>query len=154
EACDFVWRRLQRIARWPIKHIRFAQNWDLRCLSPIRVAGCVQPAQPDIVLNADCLGHMRKRKRPELNTSLLLAVLLLASCTAQAQQLTQYAHTAWRLQEGAFDAPPVSIAQTTDGFLWIGTLNVLIRFYGVWNQQGDILTFSIAPAYYQTIWFR
>ena len=25
---------------------------------------------------------------------------------------------------------------------------------GVWNQQGDILNFSIAPAYYQTIWFR
>ena len=25
---------------------------------------------------------------------------------------------------------------------------------GVWNQQGDILDFSIAPAYYQTNWFR
>ena len=25
---------------------------------------------------------------------------------------------------------------------------------GVWNQQGDLLEFSIAPAYYQTAWFR
>lgn len=25
---------------------------------------------------------------------------------------------------------------------------------GVWNQQGDMLDFSIAPAYYQTNWFR
>jgi signal transduction histidine kinase/ligand-binding sensor domain-containing protein len=25
---------------------------------------------------------------------------------------------------------------------------------GVWNEQGDVLEFSIAPAYYQTAWFR
>jgi PAS domain S-box-containing protein len=25
---------------------------------------------------------------------------------------------------------------------------------GVWNEQGDVLDFSIAPAYYQTNWFR
>ena len=25
---------------------------------------------------------------------------------------------------------------------------------GVWNEQGDTLDFSIAPAYYQTNWFR
>jgi signal transduction histidine kinase/DNA-binding NarL/FixJ family response regulator/streptogramin lyase len=25
---------------------------------------------------------------------------------------------------------------------------------GVWNQQGDVLEFSVAPAYYQTNWFR
>ena len=25
---------------------------------------------------------------------------------------------------------------------------------GVWNEQGDALEFSIAPAYYQTNWFR
>src|SRR4029453_1371646 len=29
-----------------------------------------------------------------------------------------------------FDASPVSIAQTADGFMWIGTLNGLIRFDG------------------------
>jgi ligand-binding sensor domain-containing protein len=80
---------------------------------------------------------MRKRKRPGLNTSLLLVGLLVAFCTAQAQQLTQYAHTAWRLQEGAFDASPVAIAQTTDGFLWIGTLNGLVRSDGVHFESGS-----------------
>ena len=25
---------------------------------------------------------------------------------------------------------------------------------GVWNEQGDALDFSIAPAFYQTNWFR
>jgi hypothetical protein len=39
------------------------------------------------------------------------------ACFFHAQQLTQYAQTAWRFQEGVFDASPVSIAQTTDGFL-------------------------------------
>ena len=24
---------------------------------------------------------------------------------------------------------------------------------GVWNEKGDVLEFSIAPAYYQTAWF-
>ena len=70
---------------------------------------------------------------------LLLAAVLLGPATAHGQQLTQYAHTAWRFQEGVFDASPVSIAQTTDGFLWIGTLNGLIRFDGVhfesWNDR-------------------
>src|SRR5678816_3400012 len=51
-------------------------------------------------------------------TCLLLAAVLLAS-TSHGQQLTQYSHSAWRFQEGVFDASPVSIAQTTDGFLWI-----------------------------------
>jgi ligand-binding sensor domain-containing protein len=72
-------------------------------------------------------------------TCLVLAAVLLGSSISHGQQLTQYAHTAWRFQEGVFDASPVSIAQTTDGFLWIGTLNGLIRFDGVhfesWNDR-------------------
>jgi signal transduction histidine kinase/ligand-binding sensor domain-containing protein len=81
-------------------------------------------------------------------TGLLLAAVLLASSTSHGQQLTQYAHTAWRVQEGVFDASPVSIAQTTDGFLWIGTLNGLIRFDGVhfesWNDRLHELHISSA----------
>src|SRR4249920_2877882 len=72
-------------------------------------------------------------------TGFVLAVVLLASSSSHAQQLTQYAHTAWRFEEGVFDASPISIAQTTDGFLWIGTLDGLIRFDGVhfesWNDR-------------------
>jgi signal transduction histidine kinase/ligand-binding sensor domain-containing protein len=70
---------------------------------------------------------------------LLLAAILLGPATSHGQQLAQYAHTAWGFQQGVFDAAPVSIAQTTDGFLWIGTLNGLVRFDGVhfesWNDR-------------------
>jgi len=45
--------------------------------------------------------------------------------------LTQYGHTAWRVRDGYFAGQPTAIAQTRDGFLWIGTGNGLIRFDGV-----------------------
>ena len=45
--------------------------------------------------------------------------------------ITQYRHTAWRVQEGAFDAAPNAITQTTDGYLWIGTNSGLVRYDGV-----------------------
>lgn len=45
--------------------------------------------------------------------------------------LTQYGHTAWRVRDGYFAGQPTAVAQTKDGFLWIGTLTGLIRFDGV-----------------------
>jgi signal transduction histidine kinase/ligand-binding sensor domain-containing protein len=62
-------------------------------------------------------------------------LLLSLSCTAWAvdpdRQISQYGHTAWRIQDGVFNGAPNAIAQTTDGYLWIGTQNGLIRFDGV-----------------------
>ena len=61
--------------------------------------------------------------------------LWLALGAAQAldpnKRLTQYAHTAWRIQDGIFSGEPTAIAQTTNGYLWIGTPNGLMRFDGV-----------------------
>jgi len=45
--------------------------------------------------------------------------------------ITQYGHTAWRIQDGVFSGTPNAITQTTDGYLWIGTQNGLFRFDGV-----------------------
>jgi signal transduction histidine kinase/ligand-binding sensor domain-containing protein len=45
--------------------------------------------------------------------------------------LSQYAHTAWRIQDGFFSGAPNAITQTSDGYLWIGTPNGLFRFDGV-----------------------
>src|ERR1700728_899519 len=45
--------------------------------------------------------------------------------------LSQYAHTAWRLQDGLLASAPSAIAQTRDGYLWIGTDTDLLRFDGV-----------------------
>jgi ligand-binding sensor domain-containing protein len=45
--------------------------------------------------------------------------------------ISQYAHTTWRVQDGAFQGVPSEIAQTTDGYLWLGTTAGLYRFDGV-----------------------
>jgi hypothetical protein len=45
--------------------------------------------------------------------------------------LCQYGHTAWRTEDGAFSETPNAIAQTTDGYLWIGAQAGLMRFDGV-----------------------
>jgi signal transduction histidine kinase/ligand-binding sensor domain-containing protein len=48
-----------------------------------------------------------------------------------ARHISQYGHKAWRIQDGFFDGAPYTIAQTADGYLWIGTANGLLRFDGV-----------------------
>ena len=45
--------------------------------------------------------------------------------------LTQYAHSAWKPQDQGFAGTPLSIAQTNDGYIWIGTTAGLVRFDGV-----------------------
>ena len=45
-------------------------------------------------------------------------------------RITQYFHTAWRLQDGAFEAAPNAVAQTADGYLWIGTGSGLVKYDG------------------------
>lgn len=67
--------------------------------------------------------------------------ILLAAQTAwavdPATRITQYAHTAWRNRDGYFASAPAAIAQTQDGYIWIGTATGLLRFDGVrftaWN---------------------
>ena len=62
----------------------------------------------------------------------ILALLDSAVVRAQAKKvsLVQYSHAAWRVQDGFFIGSPSSTAQTTDGYLWIGTSNGLFRFDG------------------------
>jgi signal transduction histidine kinase/ligand-binding sensor domain-containing protein len=47
------------------------------------------------------------------------------------RRISQYAHTAWRTQDGLFSGSPNAIAQTLDGYIWIGTQSGLVRFDGV-----------------------
>jgi ligand-binding sensor domain-containing protein len=62
--------------------------------------------------------------------SLLLVALPRAHALDPHPRISQYAHTAWRVRDGAFVGAPSSIAQTTDGYVWIGTLAGLLRFDG------------------------
>jgi signal transduction histidine kinase/ligand-binding sensor domain-containing protein len=45
--------------------------------------------------------------------------------------VSQYAHSAWLVQDGYFQSAPRVMTQTADGYLWIGTDTGLLRFDGV-----------------------
>jgi signal transduction histidine kinase/ligand-binding sensor domain-containing protein len=60
---------------------------------------------------------------------LLFAQLTLALDTTRS--ISQYGHAMWTLQEGAFPGAPTDMAQTSDGYLWVGTQGGLVRFDGV-----------------------
>src|SRR5262249_20200339 len=45
--------------------------------------------------------------------------------------ISQYAHTAWRIREGFVKGTITALAQTPDGYLWLGTDVGLYRFDGV-----------------------
>src|SRR6266576_4651440 len=47
------------------------------------------------------------------------------------KRLTQYAHTAWRIQDGFFPNTPFWVSQTRDGYLWVGGASGALRFDGV-----------------------
>ena len=54
--------------------------------------------------------------------------------------ISQYAHTAWKVREGFSKGSIFSIAQTQDGYLWLGTEFGVLRFDGVravqWQPPG------------------
>ena len=54
-----------------------------------------------------------------------------AAALDPTRRLSQYGHTAWRIQDGFFNGTPNAITQTSDGYLWIGTTAGLLRFDGV-----------------------
>jgi PAS domain S-box-containing protein len=62
---------------------------------------------------------------------IFLLVTRPAGALDTSNQISQYGHTAWRMEDGVFAGTPNVIAQTTDGYLWIGTQAGLTRFDGV-----------------------
>src|SRR6202008_354559 len=54
-----------------------------------------------------------------------------ASALDPALDVSQYAHTAWKIREGFSKGIINSITQTPDGYLWLGTEFGLLRFHGV-----------------------
>jgi len=65
----------------------------------------------------------------------LLPALLLVSCVPAfaldpSLDISQYAHTPWKIRDGFTRGTINSMAQTADGYLWLGTEFGLIRFDG------------------------
>ena len=65
-------------------------------------------------------------------------------------RVTQYRHSAWRVQNGAFESAPNAIAQTPDGYIWIGTNSGLVRFDGVRFQRWILPDTSGVPRVWWT----
>jgi ligand-binding sensor domain-containing protein len=67
----------------------------------------------------------------------LVALCLILACIRPAHPLNpstliaQYGHKIWRIGENGLDSSPKAIAQTTDGYIWVGTANGLFRFDGI-----------------------
>ncbi|MCP3098827.1 histidine kinase [Myxococcus sp. K15C18031901] len=69
---------------------------------------------------------------------LLLGVSRPASATPRATTLHDFHHTAWTQKDGA-PAGIWAMAQTLDGWLWLGTASGLYRFDGVSFERHDLL---------------
>jgi signal transduction histidine kinase/ligand-binding sensor domain-containing protein len=83
------------------------------------------------------MGKTHRRVRFAVAPGTILACLLLwcpcALALDPALDVSQYAHTAWKIRDGFAKGSILSIAQTPDGYLWVGTAFGLSRFDGVRN---------------------
>src|SRR5215469_17348906 len=68
--------------------------------------------------------------------AVIVAVILQVYCACASAldpslDISQYAHTAWKVRDGFTRGAITSLAQTPDGYLWLGTELGLVRFDGV-----------------------
>src|SRR5215467_6491596 len=77
----------------------------------------------------------QERRRMRAGAVRVACVLFALSISAFALNpsldVSQYAHTAWKVRDGFVKGTIESIAQTPDGYLWLGTEFGLMRFDGV-----------------------
>lgn len=77
---------------------------------------------------------MCRAARLSVTTCAVLAMHFTAVRTSAldpAKSLSQYRHASWGTSEGLPQSSVQAIAQTTDGYLWLGTQEGLVRFDGV-----------------------
>jgi signal transduction histidine kinase/ligand-binding sensor domain-containing protein len=85
--------------------------------------------------------------------SVVLLAVMLGRCACafaldSSLDISQYAHTAWKVRDGFAKGFIYAIAQTPDGYLWLGTEFGLLRFDGVravaWTPpKGQLPSYNI-----------
>lgn len=94
---------------------------------------------PCIELYGEIIVRMARRAGTAVGA--FLACCGIASALNPSLDISQYAHTAWTVRDGFFKGGVSSIAQTADGYLWLGTESGVLRFDGVrtvpWHPRGD-----------------
>ena len=77
----------------------------------------------------------RTRVRKAAALAISIAGVLIGSPSAfglnPALDVSLYAHTPWKIREGSFKGVISAMAQTRDGYLWLGTEYGVVRFDGV-----------------------
>src|SRR5262245_61839996 len=79
---------------------------------------------------------MRSRERRSIVVGIAFACLMLvrsAFALDPTLDVSQYAHTSWKIRDGFSKSRITAITQTADGYLWLGTEFGLSRFDGVRN---------------------
>ena len=84
------------------------------------------------------MNKARGRRQHVIAPGIVLTCILVAGCSSAFAlnpelDVSQYAHTAWKVRDGFSKAGINSIAQTPDGYLWLGSQFGLLRFDGVRN---------------------
>src|SRR5215469_8358283 len=80
---------------------------------------------------------MRNARLATVSLGLLLVCCLCAFALDPSLDINQYAHTAWTVREGFSKGAIISIAQTPDGYIWLGTEFGLLRFDGARTVAGQ-----------------
>jgi signal transduction histidine kinase/ligand-binding sensor domain-containing protein len=73
----------------------------------------------------------RAHRHATLALAIVLAFCPCAFALDPSLDVSQYAHTAWKVRDGFVKGAIFSIAQTPDGYLWLGTEFGLARFDGI-----------------------
>jgi signal transduction histidine kinase/ligand-binding sensor domain-containing protein len=94
------------------------------------------------------VARAHKRTKVVIALGILLACCSCASALDPSLDISQYAHRAWRIREGFSKGRVTSIAQTPDGYLWLGTEFGLLRFDGVRNVLWDQTAGEPLPSRY------
>src|SRR6202790_5801938 len=91
---------------------------------------------------------VRMERRAGIALGILMACCPCASALNSSLDITQYAHTAWKIRDGFSKGRVTSFAHTPAGYLWLGTEFGLLRFDGIRHVLWDETAGGPLPSRY------